>query len=66
MFKVGDKVRCVNAVDALFIQEGNIYTVARVTTLHLCPMIRLIEDRKDFYFAGSRFEPLNPTHSNWE
>jgi hypothetical protein len=67
MFDVDDKVRCIKADNVPFVCEGRVYTVARVINPgHAAEMIRLVEDRGDFYFGIARFEPLNPTHSNWD
>ena len=34
MFKVGDKVKCINALGKRFIKEGSVYEVKRVCGIH--------------------------------
>lgn len=34
MFKVGDKVKCINALGKKFIKEGGVYEVTRVDGIH--------------------------------
>ena len=57
MFKVGDKVKCINALGKRFIKEGSVYEVTRVCGIHcLVYVVVGVSYRQSRFIKVSQFK----------